>query len=351
MRYLIIFLAAAQAIAGGTRVLCDSVDTYSTDLVVTDWGGILFLRGDGELAIINPDYTGEPITFQLDLGWELRSWEGSGRVLSLSGSASGRMICLTKYVFLPSDLAEGDGGYIPSPLAVICCRSDGMDPSVLGLSIDAGGGPRFDFSQDEDFVYGSPWLECPPDPQEYVSYVTETDYNSLTPFFRVVLETGEHSGDPTILGDGFLPNPYSDLVAAGWFPPNIIADVRTGEVLLQDTSICSPAIIDSWVLPDAGLALTADGGQVLRFADGTRMDNPGDRIDVYCMLDDGSYVFTVDGGTTVLAGDIDWGDFSYDAEEVPWLQGLYPGTVLHPIPGDNRVVFEKDGKLILASLP
>ncbi len=351
MRYLIVLILAGQAIAGGTRVLCDSVDTYSSDVVITDWGAILFLRGDGEMAILNPDYSGEPITFQVDLGWELNRWEGTGRVLSLSGSASGRLICFTQYIFVPSELAADENGYIPSPLAVVCCRSDGTRPQVLGLSIDAGGGPRFDFSRDEDFVYGSPWLECPPDPEEYISYVTETDYSSLTPFLRVELETGDHSGNPDLLGDGFLPNPYSDLVAAGWYPPNVIADVTTGEVLLQDTSICSPAIIDSWVLPDAGLAETEEGGQVLRYANGTQVANPGDRIDVYCMLDDGRYVFTVDGGTTVLAGEIDWSDFSYRAVEVPWLNGIYPGTVLHPIPGDNRLVFEKDGKLILASLP
>jgi hypothetical protein len=353
MRFIsVVLLAAAVAAAGGTSVICDDVSTYLSNTVVTDWGGVIYVNDQGELSIINPDYTGEPRSLIVDLGWELVNWGGTGQVIRLSGSSDGRMICYAQYVFLSDEMSAEDGSYIPAPLMVICCGSDGMAPKLLGLSFDAGGGPHFDFTVDSRFVYGSPWLECRPTPGDYIQYVTGDGSSDLDPFLMIDVTNGDRRGDPSVVSDGYVPNPYSDLVAAGWYPPNTIVDVTSGRILLQDTSYTAPAIIETWILPDAGLAMLEDGRQVVRYSDGSETVNPGDRIDVYARLQGGQYVFTRNGGNNVMLGNIDWSDFSSeDAVPVPWLDGLYPGTILHELPGEQGVLYTDGGALILARLP
>ena len=347
-----LFLSAAVAAAGSTRILSEEVNTYCTSTVVTDWGGIIYVNEQGGLSIINPDYTGEPGTFVVDLGRELTSWGGTGQVMELSGSSDGRMICYAQFVHPPEDMDTAESCQIPSPLIVVCCGSDGMAPKVVGLSFDVGGGPQFDFTQDSRYVYGDPWIECSPSPEGYLYYFQNEGQTDIEPFLMVETTSGERSGDPSPVSDGYMPNPYSDLVAAGWYPPNAIVEITSGRVLLQDTSSTPPSIIDTWVLPDAGLALLEDGRQVLRYSNGTEVVNPGERLYVYGRLQDGRYIFTRDGGENVMLGSVDWSDFTIgDSVPIPWLDGLYPETMLHELPGGEGVVYSDGGSLVLAELP
>jgi len=351
LKYLSVLFFAATVFCGGTTVLTEDADTYCCDIAVTDWGAVIYVNEEGLLSILNPDYTGDPITMTIDWGRELGEWGETGRVFDLSASPDGRNICFAQMVAVPAEYVEEDS-YVPYPLIVATCRSDGMAPRLLGLSFEVGSGPHFCFTQDSRYVYGGPWLECDPDPASFVGYFSGDDSCGLTPWLMVDAATGTRSGDPSVIGDGFLENPCSDLVAAGWYPPNTIVDILTQQVLLEDTSIHSPAIIDTWVLPDAGLARDADGNQLLRFADGTSIVNPGSPVDVYCRLSDGRFLFTDDGGGTVMLGSIALPDFSSpDAVRVPWLDGLYSGTAVHELPGDAGVVYLDGGDLVLAELP
>ncbi|MBN2586698.1 MAG: hypothetical protein JXA64_01280 [Candidatus Fermentibacteraceae bacterium] len=352
MKYILLLSMVSVVFSGSATVLTDDVDSYCCGLAVTDWGAIIHVNGEGELCILNPDYSGGPIRMFLDWGTALDGWGSLSRVGSLAGSPDGRFLCFTQVVAVPDEYYSDDAQYIPYPEIVAVCRSDGTSLRVMGLSFDVGSGPHFAFTGDSRFVYGGPWLECLPTPADFIEYFSGDGTGRLEPWLMMDVDTGERSGDPSVIGDGFIENPYSDLVAAGWYPPNTIVDIRTQEVLLEDTSSSSPAIVEQWVLPDAGLARTDDGRQVLRYADGRETVNPGPRVDVYCGLADGRYIFTEDGGESVMLGGIDWSDFS-STWSVPLhsLDGLYPGSIMKEIPDGTGVVFVDGGSLKLAQLP
>ncbi|MFO8184197.1 MAG: hypothetical protein R6U39_08495 [Candidatus Aegiribacteria sp.] len=351
MKYLFLFLFAAAALGGGTRVIADDVSSYCRSIVVTDRGGVIYVSDTGELRTIDPDYSGDPINMAIDWGMQLQDWR-PGRVSSLQGNPGGTMICFTQTAGVPEEYYTDERQNIPYPEIVAVCRSDGTAPRILGLSFDVGSGPHFAFTQDSRFVYGGPWLECRPTPADFIEFFAGDGSGEMEPWLLVDLDTGERSGDPGVIGDGFNGNPWSDLAAAGWYPPNTIVDITTQEILLRDTSVNSPAIISQWVLPDGGLAMTSSGEQVLRLADGSEWINPGDRINIYCRLQDGRYIFTRDSGETVLVGGIDWSDFSsVPAVEIPWMEGLYPGSLVREIPGSEWVAYLEGSFLMLAQLP
>lgn len=352
MKYIAVLCMASAVLGGGTMVLTDDVDPGCQDLAVTDWGAIIYVNGDGDLSILNPDYTGQPIRFIIDWGYQLSEWGETHRVFDLSGSPDGREICFVQTVGIPEEYYDDEDFNVPYPQIVALCRSDGMSPRLLGLSFEVGGGAHFCFTQDGAYVYGGPWLECDPTPESFLGYFSGDDSQRQTPWLMVDTQTGARSGDPSVIGDGFIENPYSDFVAAGWYPPNTIVDITTQRIMLEDTSAGNQAIIDRWVLPHAGLARNEEGEQLLRFVDGTYMYNPGDDIDVYCRLADGRFLFTRDGGENVMLGTIQLPDFSSpDAVDVPWMDGLYPGTTVHEIPDGRGVAYVDGGSLILAQLP
>lgn len=351
MKQFCLFLFAAAALGGGTLVITDDVSTYCRNFAVTDLGGLIYASDSGTMHLINPDYSGDPISMVIDWGMQLQDWR-PGRVSSLQGSPGGTMVCFTQTAGIPEKYTTAQSQHIPYPELVAVCRSDGTEPRVLGLSFNVGSGPHFAFTQDSRFVYGNPWLECRPTPEDFIEFFSGDGSGEMEPWLLVNLDTGELSGDPGVIADGFSSNPWSDLVAAGWYPPSTIVEITTQEILLRDTSVNSPAIISQWVLPDGGLAMTPSGEQVLRFTDGSEVANPGDRLDIYCRLQDGRYIFTGDSGETVLLGDIDWSDFSsVQAVEIPWMQGLLPGTLVREIPGSDLVAYIEGSSLMLAHLP
>ena len=323
--------------AGQPAVLSESVFPYTNDFAVTVEGDAIYISGDGELFRVDPDNPQAAAELEVDWNGQLGNWEGPGALFNLCGSPDGELICFTARVMVPESFLADSNEYIPSPLLVVLCRPDGSEPEVLGLTFDAGGGPAFAFTTDSRFVYGSPWLECQPTPESYVRYIRGNGENLLEPWLRVNVATGERSGDPNVLGDGFTSNPYSDLVATGAYPPNRIADVVSGETLLESTGVQAGSIIETWVLPGAGLARDSLDRQVLRRSDGTESVNPGEPYEVYCRLPDGRYLFSRDAGQTVMAGTINWDDFTPSgAVELPSLSGMLDTyTCIKPLPSQD----------------
>jgi len=204
---------------------------------------------------------------------------------------------------------------------VAICRPDGTGARPLVLSFEVGSGPHFSFTQDSRHIFGSPLLECSPSPEEYASFVTRENDDDLFEGFMIDIQDGTRSGgNGSILGDGFFKNPWSNLIATGSYPTNMIADVVTGEVFLHDTTCSGQEIIYTWVLPDAGLAANNDE-QILRYSNGTEIVNPGEPISVFCRLEDDRYIYSR-GGTShaALLGHIDWTDFN--CSETETLNGL-----------------------------
>lgn len=345
--YLLLIIVSISR-AADPVMLADSLNTYCYDFVVIDTGEIVFIDNEGCLSIVSPTNPMQIRKFEIQWGNELDEWGNTGNLINLSANSDGGMICFTQFVNIPDGLNIESEFYIPVPLLVAVCRSDGSDADIIGLSIDVGGGPHFDFTRDSRYVFGNPFLECLPSPEAYAEFMSD-DGERLPDYLMVDLETGERSGNPSVLGDGYYLNPYSDLAAAGWYPPNTIVDIATQEVLLEDTCINHPTVIGTWVLPDAGLA-GSDDGQVLRYSSGTETVNPGLALKVYCMIPDGRYLFSIDGRDTVMLGLINWDTFETSGSlKIPELAGLY--CTIKPLSDSNGVVFRNANSLYYFELP
>lgn len=144
MKYPAVLFFAAADFCGGTTVLTEDADTYCCDPAVNDWGAVIYVNEEGRLSILNPDYTGNPITMMIDWDWELQGWGETGRLFDLSASPDGRHICFVQMVEVPEEYIDEDS-YVPYPLIVATCRSDGMSPLPLGLSFEVGSGPGHSF--------------------------------------------------------------------------------------------------------------------------------------------------------------------------------------------------------------
>ena len=357
MLFILLFMSCAGT--AQPTVLADSVFPYYNDFAVTGEGDIIYISEDGELLKVAPKDPGSGGELEVDWNGQLQDWEEPGSLFNLCGSPDGELICFTIRVGVPDSYLADSDEYIPSPLLVVRCRPDGSEAKVLGITFDAGGGPDFAFTTDSRFVYGSPWLLCEPTPESFVRLIRRNGENLLEPYLRVDVISGERSGDSNILGDGFMANPYSDLVATGAYPSDRVADVAAGETLLEGTGVLSGPIIETWVLPDAGLARDSLDNQVLKRSDGTVTTNTGEPFEVYCRLPNGRYLFSRDAGQTVMVGTIHWDDFTFfDAEELPDLSGMLGiYTIMKPLPAsDNNgeeaaVVFREGGSLYYYTIP
>jgi hypothetical protein len=263
----------------------------------------------------------------LELDLEAIGWSHPSNTFLQARDLSGSLICFTQQVRFPESQQTHEIP-IPGPIIVVVSESDGSNARLVALSFDIGGGPCFDFTSDAMYVLGGPLLGCLPTPESFAAYVTREDDSQLLLGYLVDVETGERSGDARcVMSDGHYANPWSDLVATGAYPPNMIADAVTQEVLVEVSEPGSSGVVDCWVLPDAGLA-SNEGTQVLRYSDGTEVINPGSEIHVYAVLSDGSCVFSrddVEGARApALLGNIDWHTFeSADAETLLGLEEYY----------------------------
>lgn len=123
-------------------------------------GGVAFVDTSSRPMVLNGDsLRARP----LELDWSPGDdgWDFSGEVMLLKASPDGRLVCLGLCVGLPDSL-QPDGDFVMNPLLLVVCGPDGSDAHPVGLTLLVGGGPRFEFTTDSRFLYGSPLLDCTP---------------------------------------------------------------------------------------------------------------------------------------------------------------------------------------------
>ena len=321
-------------------VLADSLSDYNRSFEVLENGTVLYINADGQLTIVSIDNPMKTASFLNDWNPEEYGWANPGRIYIFALSPDGEHICFCQQVAIPDSLQTGER-YIPGPVLVAVCRTDGTGSRILALSFDVGSGPHFNFTQDSRYIFGLPLMDCLPTPLDFASFVTRENDDNLIEGFMIDIQDGTRSGsNGGVLGDGFYKNPWSNLIATGSYPTNMIADIVTGEVFLHDTTCSGQEIIYTWVLPDAGLA-ESDNNQILRYSDGTEIINPGEPVSVFGRLKDGRYIFSRGGiSHSVLLGHIDWTDFSCSESET--LSGLEDF-----IDRWTRVAASPDGKILV----
>lgn len=343
MKYLLLIQAVLLVTAihaSELVVLAESLSDYSTAFDVLENGTVLYIDGNRQLTLVSIDVPMITRSFLNDWNPEEYGWANPGRIYDFALSPDGEHICFCQQVAVPDSFQIGEQ-YIPGPVLVAVCRADGTDARPLVLSYEIGAGPLFSFTNDSRHIFGTPLMGCSPTPEDFASYYTrDNDYNLIEGFIIDIRDGTRSGGIAEILGDGFYKNPWSNLIATGSYPTNMIADVVTGEVFLHDTTYSNREIIYTWVLPDAGLA-EDDYQQILRYSDGTEVINPGEPISVFVRLEDGRYIFSRGGNShTVLLGHIDWSDFS--SEEAETLSGLEDF-----IDRRTRVAASPDGKSLV----
>lgn len=341
-------LCLAQIGHGNPTVLPARTSRYCRTLVPTDRGTVIYVSREGEPMELDPR-TGESSPLGVD--WEAASdgWTDPGEVILLEGSPDGRLLCLGIPVSIPDSLGQ-DHGLVPGPMVLLVCGSDGTGARPLALSMLVGGGPDFTFASDSRFICGHPIIGCPPRPADYVSHWTAEGPGSADAHLIDVNDGSLHGGCRGLLSDGFIPSPWSDLAAAGAYPPDLVVDFLECEVLCRDTT--GGGILHTWVLPDAGLG-REDGRQVLRRADGTVRVNSGPAMRMHTRLEDGRYLWSREGADTVWLGRVSWPEFAEAGPQTP-LPGISPdslgGQVLE-VPGAGAVVYTRGESVRLYRLP
>lgn len=291
--------------------LTSGINDYVKSLVALPDGRVLFVDNDSNFWTVSCDSPGEKEEWLSSWDYSADGWGNVIRVSWLSGSWDGERICYAVTVTA--------GECIHVPEMVLICDSDGSNAEPVALSCDVGSGPQFDFTMDSRYLYGNPILYCSPDPESYIEPITSRE--EYPPADMIEISTGERSYHSGVLSDGYYPCPFSDIVSGASYPPSMIYDMNSSEVLLEVSDDESP-IIDKWVLPDAGLA-TRGGSQFLRYSDGTEISNPREEITVYAMLADGRYFYSFDDGDTVFLAEINWDSFKgLNPVEQPGLAGI-----------------------------
>lgn len=303
-------------------ILADSLETYygSTTFLTLDDGILLFVNSDEQIYRMDISDPASARPFDCDWDPEAIGWSHPTNTLLQAKSLCGSLICFTQQVHFPDSLQTYETS-IPGPVAVVVSDTDGSNARIIALSFDIGSSPDFRFTSDSKYIFGGLILRCLPTPEHFAAYVVREDESQVLRGYLIDVETGARSGDgECVMNDGYGVNPWSDLATTGGYPPTMIVDVVTQEILIEDSNVGSSGIINRWVLPDAGLA-NKDGTQVLLYSDGTEVTNPGNDISIYAVLSDGRYMFSYDSDRELLLlGNIDWDTFeSLDADT---LQGL-----------------------------
>jgi len=272
------------------------VSEYPGELVPLSDGRLLFADEDGDLWTVRADNDYEVTPWVPQWDWQSLGWTDVVSLSYLTGSADGELVCCGFTVRPPVDS-------IPFPEAIVVFDSDGGNGRPVALSFNVGCGPLFDFTKDSKNLYGVPILNCEPDAASFLQmYAGNQEYE---PADMVNLLTGYRSYHDGYLSDGYFPSPYSDIVCCG-YPPCAFYDMKSSETLFEISDGYS-ILIDTWVLPDAGLVSTASG-QVLRYVDGTEFLNPGKPVDIVLCLPDGEYLCR--DADKVFLCSIDWDSFS-----------------------------------------
>jgi len=281
---------------GVCSLVAVGVSEYPRGLVPLSDGSLLFADTDGELWTVRADNDFELAPWVPQWDWQSLGWTEVVRLSYLTGSADGELVCCGFTVRPTVDS-------IPFPEAIVVFNSDGSNGRPVALSFNVGCGPLFDFTKDSKSLYGIPILSCGVDAASFLAmHSGDQEYE---PADMVNLLTGDRSYHDGYLSDGYFASPYSDIVCCG-YPPSVFYDMKSSDALFEINDGYS-ILIDTWVLPDAGVVSTSSG-QVLRYVDGTEVLNPGEPVDVLLCLPDGDYLCGY-ADKVYLCG-MDWESFS-----------------------------------------
>ena len=274
---------------------------------------VLYCDNDANFFIVNTQSPDEARPW--DPGWDptLRGWEEATTLVHLCASPDGQWVCFARFVAIPDDMLLQADESVPWPLAVVVAPVYGTTAWLAALAWEVGGGPGFDFTMDSMNLYGQPFVSSETSLEDFLAYFRrDPDRERVEAFSIINLQSGERTGSGLCFNDGYVACPYSDLVAADDMCIGVIADMSTEEIVFGDpVDYYYGFEVEKWVLEDA-ILVRKDGEQCLLYADGTVVENPGeDDIRVYCWMPGGEYVFSTDGGRTVLYGNIDWVSFSF----------------------------------------
>lgn len=348
---ILLFIPAVVCVAGEPVLLTDSMFDYVISFVPLYDGRVLFVNSQNELCTVSPEAPMEVSLWNTDWSAEDDGWSGAGYFASLSGSHDGRLVCFTRFVHLPGDLCDSDI-VIHVPLAVIVCGADGSGGKAVALSQSVGSGPQFDFTMDSQCLYGQPIYMVEPNAESYVAQAIGEEYEMLEDFDMIRLDDGSRSSFNCNLSDGYCPNPYSDILSCGSYPPNEIFDIISNMELMRSPDEGTP-MMDNWILPDAGF-VNRNGKQLVQWIDGHTSENPGESFTVYCMLPGDRHLFSRDMGESVFIGILDWETFTIkDAIELPELAGHLPRYSTVALTRDLRgILFTQNRRsLYFAELP
>lgn len=299
-----------------------------------------------------------------EAGWETRErCSFDGFVFALEVSPDLRHVVFAQGVWLPEryevpEYLEGMRGCF----VAVVCDADGSDGIPVAIGVEVGGGPQYSFTADSRRLVGQPFFPCIPTPEGYAEFLRAGwDSPTIPPFDYYEIATGVRGTIPGLeIGDGYWKCPYSDnfRIENNWYMEHDFSSFATGGVT-GSYSVPEDAdggYIRGWILPDAVLMEGNERWKVLH-VDGSVEDGPSIyEWDMYCWLPDGSYLFTRDGGATVLHGNVDWttGEAS-DVTICPGLEAFIEESFV-PLPGSQGVLIHTpamwgDGRLSYYPLP
>jgi hypothetical protein len=309
---------------------------------------VLYARGDSIIGF-NPTST-ESFGWSMDLDPTEAGWDGTGSVRGLAADG-GRVLA---FIDLVPPVEEMYGMSIPAPVGVVACAEDGSGARILALTR----GPDIrdiELVHGGGYIAGNGWSRSAPDAEHYLDYVTgEMALELLPPSNLISTADGRRFDLPELdLSIEHIWCPHAARVVLERENPTIVLlDTETPAVdSVMAVGDAYPGIdIRRWVAVDA---LTADyhGTRGLIFTDGRFAPLPGSGWIVYSWLDDGSYIFSMDGGDTLRHGLIDWSTFETSAAPPQPGLGAYVGSGLRPIPGlPTRMIHLAEGVLRLLEL-
>lgn len=276
-------------------------------------------------------------------GWEVRDgYESDGCVFDLGVSPDGGHVVFAQGVWLPSavDVPEDREG-MRGCFVVVVCDADGGNAVPVAIGVEVGGGPDYDFTADSRRLVGQPFYPCDPTPRGYAEYLRAGwDSPTMERFDYYDVETGRRGTIPGLqVSDGYWKCPYSDYfrIENNWYEEHDFSSFETGGLVGHYSVPDGEGWIRGWIRPDAVLMAGPENWRVV-FVDGTVVDGPPTSWDLYCWMPDGSYLFSTDGGQTVLHGKVDWttGEVA-DAVPCPGLE-VYVEDRFIPMPGSKGVL-------------
>ena len=288
------------------------------------WGSwVLYSAGTDEgnqatLVLVNAE-NGISTPWAHDWDPQTDGWAGYcyEPVLEMQSSPNGQWVALMQGVRLPDGLVPEEYPGMSCCEVVLLCQADGSRAVPVTLTIMVGGGPRFDFTTDGRRVVGSPFLDCIPDAAHYAEFLSrDPDTEPPLRFNQYCISTGVREYLPGIdTGDGYWKCPYSDnfRIENNWYDEyrfgNFSMGGLIGEYTIPGDNPQGRAF--GWVLPGAMLIDSANGSGLVH-VDGRYTPAPAGDWVCYCWLPDGSYLFSDDGGTTIMHGKVDWTTFTID---------------------------------------